>query len=56
VFRNIARNNAGDGLFVEAMASTFEGNQSLSNGGFGIEDTTAGDGTAGTANPNPKID
>jgi hypothetical protein len=50
VFRNVARNNADDGLFVEATESRFDRNQSFGNGGFGIEDTTAGDGTGGTAN------
>lgn len=50
VVRNVAKNNAEDGLFVEAIDSTFDRNQSLANGGLGIEDTTAGDGTADTAN------
>jgi hypothetical protein len=50
VARNITRNNAKDGIFVEASDSTFDRNQSTANGRFGIEDTTSGGGTAGTAN------
>ena len=50
VSRNIAISNAEDGLTVSATGSTFDRNRSNSNGGFGILDTSTGDGTSGTAN------
>jgi hypothetical protein len=50
LFRNVTRNNAQNGLRVEATSSTLDRNQSFVNFGYGIDDATAGGGTAGTDN------
>jgi hypothetical protein len=49
VSRNIAFDNDATGIVSGCTGCTFDRNRSSANGGFGIEDSTAGSGTGGTA-------
>jgi hypothetical protein len=54
IFRNVAVSNGQDGFTVGGEGCLFDRNRADYNGrpaaGFGIEDSTAGGGTGGTAN------
>ena len=47
VSRNVVQNNAHNGFLTMVMGSRFDRNQTRAHGGFGMEDTSAGHGTAG---------